>query len=373
MGIDYRPDHSMRIPRPDLSKSIDTPNSCSTKDCHGDKSLDWVIGHYEEWYGKKRKPHYGEAFALARTGAPNAGESLRKLAADTLLPSIVRATALSLLRNYPEPDTINALTTALEDDDALLRYTAMNNFTQMSQELRLRLIAPKLYDSVKAVRIQAAYLLASVPFTELRSEDREAFQQNLHDYREAMLYNADFAPQRYNLGNLAAAQGQTEDAKKYYLQAIDIDDQFYPAKINLAMLYNSQGENKKAEKLFREVVAEHRELYEIEYSLGLLLAEMGEYAEAAIFLGRAADGMPSYSRARFNQGLAFLKLQRWDDGERALLQALDVDSQNRQYFATIIDLYLRMNKKENARELAEKILAKHPDHQEAQRVLRLFK
>ncbi len=72
MGIDYRPDHSLRVPRPDLSLSIGTPNSCSTADCHADKPLSWVNDHYQSWYGKTRKPHYGEIFAAARSGDPAA-------------------------------------------------------------------------------------------------------------------------------------------------------------------------------------------------------------------------------------------------------------------------------------------------------------
>jgi len=39
MGIDYRPDHSLRIPRPDLSGSIDVPNACNR--CHLDESNAW--------------------------------------------------------------------------------------------------------------------------------------------------------------------------------------------------------------------------------------------------------------------------------------------------------------------------------------------
>ena len=373
MGIDYRPDHSLRIPRPDLTQSIGTPNSCSTIDCHGDKPLDWVVSHYDEWYGKKRKPHFGETFALARRGSPNAGESLRKMAADSLLPVIVRATALSLLQNYPGPETIRTFTAALEEDDALLRYTALRNVMDMPQEMKLSLIAPKLYDKVKAVRIEAAYLLASLPVSALRPADREQFQLSLREYREAMLYNADFAAQRYNLGNLAAALGKGDEAKSYYQQAIAIDNQFFPAKVHLAMQYNRTGENKKAEQLLREVVRDNPNLYEVSYSLGLLLAEMNNYSEAAVYLGQAADGMPAYSRARYNQALALLKLGRTEEGEKALLQALEVDSQNRQYFTTIINFYLGMNQKERARQLAEGILAQHPDHAEAQEILRLLK
>ncbi len=372
MGIDYRPDHSLRIPRPDLSKTIRTPNSCSTQECHSDKSLEWVNSHYAEWYGKNRKPHYGEVFSLARAGDQNAGTALRQLATDGLLPHIVRATALSLLRNYPGQQTTETFTQALQDSNALLRYTALRNLGQLPQETRLELIAPKLYDKVKAVRMEAALALASVPKTAIRSDDIPAFQSNLEEYRKAMIYNADFAPQRYNLGNLAAAQGKPDEAKSYYEQAIEIDERFYPAKVNLAMQYNNTGENKKAEQLLREVLLNNPDLHEISYSLGLLLAELQNFSEAAIYLGKAADGMPHYSRVRYNQALALMKLQRWRDSEQALLQALEVDSGNREYFITLINLYLRLNERNRAKVLAAQILKKHPDHPEAKELLRLL-
>ncbi|TFH39706.1 MAG: hypothetical protein E4G95_00395, partial [Bacteroidia bacterium] len=49
MGNDYRRDHSFRIPRPDLTISIGTPNACN--DCHTDKSVRWSQDYIEKWYG----------------------------------------------------------------------------------------------------------------------------------------------------------------------------------------------------------------------------------------------------------------------------------------------------------------------------------
>ena len=53
MGIDYRPDHSFRIPRPDLSISIGTPNACNR--CHIDKSNQWSAETMVKWYGQRRR------------------------------------------------------------------------------------------------------------------------------------------------------------------------------------------------------------------------------------------------------------------------------------------------------------------------------
>ncbi len=372
MGIDYRPDHSLRIPRPDLSRKIGTPNSCSTRGCHDDKDLEWINSNYSKWYGQARKPHYGEVFAAARAGSPESGAKLNLLAQDRLLPAIVRATALSLLRNHPSGETTATFTRALQDDDALIRYTAIHNLAYLDQQTTLRLIAPKLYDQVKAVRMEAAMALAAIPESSLRPEDVEAFRTGIEEYRQAMLYNADFAPQRYNLGNLAAARGAEKEAETYYLQAIAIDDQFYPAKVNLAMLYNRTGQNDKAAGLMREVLETNEQLYEVAYSLGLLLAEMQNYSEAAHYLGKAADGMPNYSRIRYNQALALMKLQRWQEAEQALLKSLAVEPENREYFQTLANLYLNFRDTTKARKLAEQTLQKHPDHPDALELLRIL-
>ncbi len=372
MGIDYRPDHSLRVPRPDLSASIGTPNSCSTADCHGDKPLSWVNDHYQQWYGKTRKPHYGEILAAARSLSPDAEAGLQKLATDPLVPVIVKGTALSLLRNYPGPAATETLIAALDDEESLIRYTAIRGLERLDAEARLQYIAPKLYDPVKGVRIEAAAALAGISKSSIKEDDLEAFEKNLDAYRAAMLYNSDFAPQRYNLGNLAAAQGDDDEAIDYYRQAIGIDTRFYPAKVNLAMTLNRQGENQAAAELLREVLDSNPQLHEVRYSLGLLLAELEMFEEAAEALGIAADGMPTYTRPRYNQALALLKLQRYEEGEQALLKALDVEPENREYFSTLANLYFNFRMTDRAEKLARGILKSVPDHETAAQLLELI-
>jgi tetratricopeptide (TPR) repeat protein len=372
MGIDYRPDHSLRIPRPDLSKELGMPDACSAQGCHADKSLDWNIEHYTKWYGETRKPHYGTIIAAGRAREPDAGGELIQLAEDGLLPVIVRATALSLLRNYPGDATLALFKKALEDDNALLRYTAIRNLEHLDQDTRLKLIAPKLYDPVKAVRMEAALQLASIPKELIREDDLRTFEQNLDEYRQSMIYNADFAPQRYNLGNLEANLGNSEEAVEYYRQAIAIDDLFYPAKVNLAMFYNRTGNNDEAEKLLRDVVAQYPDLYEIVYSLGLLLAEMNNYEDAAGYLGKAADGMPGYTRARYNQALALFKLKRWEEGEEALYKAVLSEPANLEYFVTLANFYLNFGQTVQAQKLAKTVLEKIPDHPDALELLKML-
>ena len=372
MGIDFRLDHSLRIPRPDLSQRIGTPNSCSSMGCHNDKPLEWVVENYNKWYGQKRKPHYGEVFAAAQKEEPGQGEQLRQLAKDTLLPTIVRATALSLLRNYPSQANTESFIVALASPEALLRQTALSSIGQPSDEILLKQIAPKLYDPVRAVRIEAAVKLAQVE-EKISVADKEAYKAALGEYIAAMSYNGDFAAQRYNLGNLARAQNKPEEAIGYYQAAIKIDDQFFPAKVNLAMLFSQIGQNEKAEKLLREVVEKNPQLYEAGYSLGLLLAEEHKYAEAAHYFGLAAEGMPTYTRVRYNQALALLKLEKWQEGADLLEKVIALEPETTEYFVALANLYLNFREYGRAKTLAETVLKRVPNHAAAQQLLDILK
>ena len=358
MGIDYRPDHSLRVPRPDLSAALKTPDACTR--CHMDKTVRWADGQITKWYGPGRRPHYGTIISAGRRRLPGAQKELVRLAGDPLYPVVARATALSLLNSYPGVESTRALQRALFDDEALIRRTAVDSLNLTEQGTLVRLIAPMLYDPVKAVRIEAARRLAEAPARKLSPDYQKVFKTALQEYEEAMEYSADFAFGRYNLGNLYAAMNRPEEAVRNYRAAIEVDDLFYPAKVNLAMLYNQRGENDKAERLLREVLAVHPEMHEIAYSLGLLMAEMNQYDEAVEYLGKASKGMPERARVHYNLGLLLQRLKRYDEAETALQRALALDPDNMDYLHGVADSYLKRGEFRKAKRVAEHMISKHP-------------
>jgi Tfp pilus assembly protein PilF len=370
MGIHYRLDHSLRIPRPDLSTKIGTPNACNR--CHVDKSLQWSVDAITKWYGPGRRAHYGTVIEAGRKGLPEAKKDLIRLAGDPLYPVIVRATALSLLAMYPGEDTVQAFELALMDDEALIRRTAVQSIYLSGQRRQPDLIAPLLYDPVAAVRMEAASTLAGEPSKRLSSDQHKVFQGDLKEYIVSMEYSGDFAFGRYNLGNLYTALNEPQEAVRNYEAALKIDDLFYPAKVNLAMLYNSRGENEKAEKLFRDVVVKHPELYDVAYSLGLLLAEMGKPEEALGYLERAGKGMPERSRIQYNQGLLLQALRRDSEAEASLQKALALEPANMDYLYALADFYLKRNRLVEAKKAAEKMVMAHPDQRIGKELLELI-
>jgi Tfp pilus assembly protein PilF len=360
MGIDYRPDHSFRLPRPDLSLAIGVPNACNR--CHVDKTAEWSEDTMTKWYGPGRTLHYGTIIDAGRKGAPEAKEELIRLAGDPLYPVIVRATALSLLRTYSGKDVRQVLEAALMEDEALIRRTAVESMSNSVEKFYIKLVAPLLYDPVKAVRIAAASALAGEPSKRLSRDQQQVFEVVLREFVEAMEYSGDFAFGRYNLGNLYAAMNRPEKAIEQYQAAIAIDGLFYPAKVNLAMLYNRMGENDKAEVLLREVLAAHPDMHDISYSLGLLLAEKKEYREAAEYLERAAKGMPDRPRVHYNLGLLLQYLNQDAGAEQELMAALKLEPKSPDYLYALADHHLKRGNLQRAKTFADKMVAMHPDN-----------
>ena len=360
MGVHYRLDHSIRIPRPDLSLKLGVPDACTR--CHVDKTSRWSDETITKWYGPGRRPHYGEIIQAGRNRQPGAAAGLIRLAEDPLYPVIVRATALELLAAYPGDAGSAAFERALMDGEALIRRTAANHLPAATPQRHVRLLAPLLYDPVKAVRTEAAARLAGPPSRLLADDQRRVFEQALKEYIASMEYSGDFAFGRFNLGNLYVALGQPQPAIDSFKAAIKIDDLSYPAKVNLAMLYAQLGRNAEAETLLRDVVKAYPELYDVHYSLGLLLAEEKKYVEAERHLALAARGIPDGPRVHYNLGQLYDYLRKDQQAEMALSRAADLEPSNMDYLQALAQHYLRRGNLSAAGAVADRMIAQHPEN-----------
>jgi Tfp pilus assembly protein PilF len=358
MVIDYRLDHSLRIPRPDLSEKTGAPNACNR--CHIDKTNRWSDEWITKWYGPGRKGHYGEILTSGRKRESGSIDDLKKLAIDPLYPVIVRATALSALNSYPMEETLRAYEISLMDVEPMIRRAAIDCLINLNDAEKARLIAPLLYDPVKAVRIQAASSLAGSPSNHLDKNQKRVLNRVIEEFISAMEYSGDFSFGRFNLGNLYRALKDDKKAVENFNAAIEIDRLFYPAKVNLAMLYNEQGDRAKAEEIFRDTLKDNPNLHEISYSLALLLAEKEEYNEAAIYMGKAAENMPYDARVHYNYGLLLQYLQRVKESEQELKKAIDIEPGNMDFLYALFDFYFKRAEFVKAKEVADQMMMSSP-------------
>ena len=124
MVVDARRDHSFRVPRPDLSESIGTPNACTQ--CHTDRTADWAAQKVAEWFpqGRQTASHYGVALNAGRVGAVDAEHQLDRLIMDQVSRRLRVASALLMLPAYPSAASEAAIKAAIFDADPLVRAAA---------------------------------------------------------------------------------------------------------------------------------------------------------------------------------------------------------------------------------------------------------
>ncbi|MGE5519571.1 MAG: cytochrome c3 family protein, partial [Candidatus Dadabacteria bacterium] len=90
MGNDFRHDHALRVPRPDLTANFGTPNACNK--CHTDQTPSWAAAAIVKWYGNKRAYHFSEDLIPASKASGESEAHILKLFNDTATPAIIRAT-----------------------------------------------------------------------------------------------------------------------------------------------------------------------------------------------------------------------------------------------------------------------------------------
>lgn len=368
MVVDLRRDHSFRIPRPDLSVKIGTPNACNS--CHKDKSAQWAADMVAKWYGPNRRKelHYGEIIAAGRSGKPEAESQLVGLVRDANMPAIVRATALELLgRNYGQSGT-TALVEASADRDALVRSTAVAGLLNAPSEVKLKALAPLLRDPIRAVRIQAARGLVSVS-GDLNAELRAQFNAGLGEFRAAQMYNADTPAGNLNLALLDSDLKQFDSAIGYYEMAVRLDPEFMPARVNLGNLFNQLGRNEDAERVYREAIKQAPDEGELHYSLGLLLAEENRLADAVAELGRAA-GLLNRGRVYYNYALALQHSGKATESEAALLRAYSLSSNDPDILNALAIFYAQQRKWDQALSYAQRLMRLQPGNDAAVQLVR---
>ncbi len=369
MIVQPRPDHSLRIPRPDLTVAIGTPNACNQ--CHADRSARWATDAVTTWFGTpKRPPHYGEVFAAARRGARDAPPALAALAADAAQPPIVRATALEHLRGQPAGLAVRIA--AARDADAEVRAAAASSLDDAEPSQRVPALAPLLTDPVRAVRIAAARSLAGLPADQFEPATRAAFDAALAEYVAAQQAALDMPGPNLNLAVLHALTGRPAEAEAAYRAALKIDPDFTPARANLAVFLAERGRADEAERLLREGLAREPRIGELHYSLGLLLAERQRLAEAADALDQAARLLPQRPRVHYNLGLARQQLGQPKPAEAALRKARELDPGDAAIAYALAVLYAQQGRRADALREAEALQQLQPgDAQVAQLVQRL--
>ena len=251
MVVDPRHDHGFRIPRPDLTRTIGVPNACNQ--CHADRDAAWSEAEI-----RRRYPHpktgfqdFATVFASADRGDPSATIGLVQLVANQDESAIARASALSRLGRLGGENAALAAEAALRDPSGLVRHAAIGVYESVPPEQRLALV-PLLDDPLRAVRMQAARVLAPVPASALGPAGTAAYDKAAAEYVAGEQFNADRPESRTNLGTYFAERGRYMESEAEFRSAIEMDPRYVPAWVNLADLLRMRGREEAAEATLRE-------------------------------------------------------------------------------------------------------------------------
>ena len=294
MVVHGRRDHAIRIPRPDLSAKLGTPNAC--QDCHADRSAEWATAAITRHLGpRQHPPHYGELLAAARRGEPGAAQPVHALITDPAQPAIVRATAVETLATLG-----SVAPAALRDPDPVVRATAAAAFAARPAEERLAHLPALLSDPLRGVRIAAARGLADMDEGRLTTEQRAQLHVGLAAFVAAQQAMADMPSAQLNLASLAATRRDAAGAERHYRRALSQDPQVQAARLGLATLLAGSAREDEAERVLREGLAGAAQPGELHFALGLLAGQRKQWEKAAHELRAAAALMPDHPRVRRN-------------------------------------------------------------------------
>jgi len=370
MVIDPRHDHSFRVPRPDLSAELGTPNACN--DCHRDKPPQWAAAAIEKWHGPQRKglQNFAPAFHAARAGLPEAKNLLLQVAQDNGQPEIARATAYAEMAQFLTPTLISEVQRGLHDPDALVRMGTLQGMSQIPVERRWGLANHLLGDPVRTVRVEAASFLAAVPGEQLDAAQRAALDKAIEEYIAVQGVNADRPESHLNLGLLYSRRGARDKAESEYRLALALDPSFVRASVNLADLYRDLGRDAEGETVLREALRIAPEEPALHHALGLLLVRQRRSAEALAELERAARLDPGTARYAYVYAVGLDSIGR----RREALKLLEVNHRrhpaDRDTLLALATINRDLGAQASALEYARMLQALVPSDEGIQRLVR---
>ena len=319
MGRDWRHDHGFHVPDPLLTKELGIPNACNQ--CHGDKTVDWAIGHVDTWYGKKMQRPERErtrAVAQAQAGDVNAIENLLAVYPKTEIGAW-KATILRLMAPWAtRPDVAKLAQNSAVDADPLVRTAAAVLLgAHPSEPSHAGILQTLRADPIKAVRVEAAWssLEAVAQDTPVAREIEAWIRQSADQpggalrharwmmkqgdhaaveaaFRRAIVWDATSALPRREFSVYLAGRGRLEESVSYLEEAMPIEPDSAEIPYLLALAKAELGQPDAAEKALREAIRRDPTFARAQYNLGLLLVASGQVDSALAALREAEKNDP---------------------------------------------------------------------------------
>ena len=278
MIVDPRRDHSFRIPRPDLSVKIGTPNACNT--CHADQSTPWAADWVTEWFaeGRSGSPHFGEVLKAAESfGDPGTTERLVELAKDHEFAGVVRATAIARLAQRMDEAVAQELLPLLSDTEPLVRAAAVRALMSAPSGLRGRFVSGLMNDDVRLVRQEAARATMDLPPQGLDPDQLKIVTDARIDYQSTLQGRLDFPETHLQLGGFALIRRNLPAAKVAFETAVRLDPQLVDAWMMLGRIASVTDGPRSTTTVLQSAIEANPDTAILRQSLGNAYLEQGRF------------------------------------------------------------------------------------------------
>ena len=304
MGVDARRDHSMRIPRPDISLSIGSPNACTQ--CHKDKSDAWAYDALQTWgvSGRFTDLSLAKARHSADRGDMRALPTLESVVTDNSQSDLMRASIIEQLGNLGSRQLPNAAAMLLRSDSPVLRASAARALRGVEPVQRYLMLRPFIRDRSLSVRMEVAQLLAGIPASELRAQDIADLEPLFEEYLAVQSDHLDMPSVQLQLANFWIDRGDSTKATAALEEALRLNSQLEPAIVNLVDILRRDGKNEEASALLSRSIESIPESGSLWFSQGLHLIRLGHTTEGLVSLKRAAELENEGSRHRYVYAIA---------------------------------------------------------------------
>ncbi|MFY8350971.1 tetratricopeptide repeat protein [Pseudoalteromonas sp. SSM20] len=367
MQVDARRDHSFKVPRPDLTIKTGVSNACNT--CHQDKSANWAVKQLNKLHKTPKHigaEHFATSFYRADNRAPGADALLTRIAQDNNYSDIIRASALTRMRNTPGNNALVAIARAVKAAEPLQRLAAINAATPYPVTDRWRIYNHLLEDKHKSVRIEAARGLAAMmvePFpSELAKADKARLAKGLEEYKESQQYNSERGFSHTNLGILALELNQQNQAESHYQNAINIEPIFMPAYVNLADLYRQQGKEHKVANILNQALKINNQASEVHYALAMSQIRSNQKEQALGSLEKAAQFAPNNASYIYTYALLLQDQNKPLLAIRNFEKAFTITPNNPDISYSLAQSYIQLNQFKQALYYAENLATLVPNN-----------
>ena len=235
-----RRDHTFQAPVPEMTARYGVPNACTT--CHEDKAPEWAAATMDTWYGngERRKAIVAMSDTIYRAGAGDVKvlPEIARLAADRSHGSLIRASAAEFSGQLiakargekqspanapPAADVVNPLIGAASDPEPSVRAMAVQSLSAIGDDRTTAVIAARLADPARVVRVRAAEALLDRGIIRLDGAVGAALARAQDEWAESLRTFNDDGRDQAALGWLELSRGRTPAAVEALNAAIALD------------------------------------------------------------------------------------------------------------------------------------------------------